>query len=88
MLGWLARDPDVLHRVGHVLLQLNSVEPRRARRLIFADDLFQLSKVPIQKIVHAISKVIEVLSGCKLPALFVFILCDVFVIINFINFII
>lgn len=63
--GWFARDPSVLCRVGDVLLKLNSVEPKRARRVIFADDLFQLSKVPMQKTVYAISKTIENLSGCK-----------------------
>uniref|UniRef100_A0A2N9HR32 Amidase domain-containing protein n=1 Tax=Fagus sylvatica TaxID=28930 RepID=A0A2N9HR32_FAGSY len=61
--GWFARDPSILHRVGHVLLQLNSVEPRRTRRLIFADDLFQLSKVPTQKTLYVVSKAIENLSG-------------------------
>ncbi|KAK4254244.1 hypothetical protein QN277_009650 [Acacia crassicarpa] len=61
--GWFARDPSVLCHVGDVLLKLNSVEPRRARRIILADDLFQLSKVPMQKIVYAISKAIENLSG-------------------------
>lgn len=64
--GWFARTPSILHRVGHVLLQLNAVEPRRPRRLIFADDVFQLSKVPKLKTVHVISKAIESLSGCKL----------------------
>lgn len=61
--GWLARDPSILLRVGHTLLKLNTVEPRRARRLIFADDLFQLSKVPKQKAEGVISKAIENLSG-------------------------
>ncbi|XP_054777787.1 outer envelope protein 64, mitochondrial isoform X1 [Prosopis cineraria] len=61
--GWFARDPSVLCQVGDVLLKLNSVEPRRARRIIFADDLFQLSKVPMQKTVYAISKAVENLSG-------------------------
>ncbi|KAK0589716.1 hypothetical protein LWI29_017728 [Acer saccharum] len=65
--GWFARNPSVLHRVGHVLLQLNAVEPRRSRRLVFADDLFQLSKVPKQKTVHVISKAIESLSGYQPP---------------------
>lgn len=64
--GWFARDPSILHRVGHVLLQLKPVEPRRARRLIFADDLFQFSKVPTQKTLSVVSKAIENLSGCKL----------------------
>ncbi|XP_011002073.1 PREDICTED: outer envelope protein 64, mitochondrial [Populus euphratica] len=61
--GWLARDPSILLRVGHAVLKLNTVEPRRARRLIFADDLFQLSKVPKQKAEGVISKAIENLSG-------------------------
>lgn len=61
--GWLAHDPSILLRVGHALLKLNTVEPRRARRLIFADDLFQLSKVPKQKAEGVIGKAIENLSG-------------------------
>ncbi|KAF2294053.1 hypothetical protein GH714_007121 [Hevea brasiliensis] len=66
-IGCFARDPSVLHRVGHALLQLNAVEPRRARRLMFADDLFQLSKVPKQKTEYVISKAIGNLSGYQLP---------------------
>ncbi|XP_021294952.1 outer envelope protein 64, mitochondrial [Herrania umbratica] len=66
-IGWFARDPSILHRVGHVLLQLKTVEPRRARRLVFADDLFQLSKVPKQKTVYVVSKAIEKLSGYQPP---------------------
>ncbi|KAF3971414.1 hypothetical protein CMV_004983 [Castanea mollissima] len=65
--GCFARDPSILHRVGHVLLKLNSVEPRRARRLIFADDLFQFSKVPIQKTLNVVNKAIENLSGYQPP---------------------
>lgn len=70
--GIFARDPSVLHRVGHVLLRLNPVEPRRTRRIVVADDLFQLSKVPQQKTVYIVSKVTEKLSGCKFlcPRLF------------------
>ncbi|KAK9989088.1 hypothetical protein SO802_029327 [Lithocarpus litseifolius] len=65
--GCFARDPSILHRVGHVLLKLNSVEPRRARRLIFADDLFQFSKVPTQKTLNVVNKAIENLSGYHPP---------------------
>lgn len=61
--GWLARDPSILLRVGHTVLKLNTVEPRRAGHLIFADDLFQLSKVPKQKAEGVISKAFENLSG-------------------------
>ncbi|XP_027366713.1 outer envelope protein 64, mitochondrial [Abrus precatorius] len=65
--GWFARDPSVLHHVGLVLLQSNLVEPNRTRRIIVADDLFQLSKVPSQKTVYIIGKAIEKLSGYQSP---------------------
>ncbi|KAL6514660.1 Outer envelope protein 64, mitochondrial [Orobanche gracilis] len=65
--GCLASDPSVLHRVGHVLLQLNPLEPKRMRRIIIADDLFQLSKVPMQRTVHIVSKSIEKLLGYQTP---------------------
>ena len=76
--GWLAHDPSILLRVGHTLLKLNTVEPRRARRLIFADDLFQLSKVPKQKAEGVIGKAIENLSGCKLQGYDVFLVTFLF----------
>ncbi|KAK8636561.1 hypothetical protein V6N13_124306 [Hibiscus sabdariffa] len=66
-IGWFARDPSVLSRVGHVLLKVKAVEPRRARRLVFADDLFQLSKVPKQKTLYVVSKALEKLSGYQHP---------------------
>ncbi|KAJ1402236.1 Tetratricopeptide-like helical domain superfamily [Sesbania bispinosa] len=66
-IGWFARDPSVLHRVGHVLLQLNSVDTKRSRCIIFADDLFQLSKVVTQKTMHVISKAVENMSGYQAP---------------------
>ncbi|XP_015578882.1 outer envelope protein 64, mitochondrial isoform X2 [Ricinus communis] len=65
--GWLARDPSILRCVGHALLKLNAVEARKARRIIFADDLFQLCKVPKQKTEYVISKAIENLSGYQSP---------------------
>ncbi|WCJ18718.1 Glutamyl-tRNA(Gln) amidotransferase subunit A [Euphorbia peplus] len=65
--GWFARDPSILHCVGHALLQLNTMESRRVRRLVFADDLFQLSKVPKLKTDYIISKAIENLSGYQPP---------------------
>ncbi|KAL2254422.1 outer envelope protein 64, mitochondrial [Sesamum indicum] len=65
--GWLASDPSVLHRVGHAILKLNLLEPKRTRRIIIADDLFQLSKVPLQKTVYVVSKATERLSGYQTP---------------------
>lgn len=66
-IGWFTRDPHILHRVGHILLQLSVVEPRRTRCLVFADDLFQLSDLPRQKILHIVSKAVENLSGYQTP---------------------
>ncbi|KAF6148734.1 hypothetical protein GIB67_019342 [Kingdonia uniflora] len=63
--GWFARDPSVLHRVGHVLLQASPVERRRTRQFIVADDCFQFSKVPKQKSIYVVSKATENLSGYK-----------------------
>ncbi|KAH6789963.1 translocon at the outer membrane of chloroplasts 64-V [Perilla frutescens var. frutescens] len=65
--GWFASDPSVLHRVGHALLHLSPLEPKRTRRIIIADDLFQLSKVPLQKTVSVVTKAIEKLSGYQTP---------------------
>ncbi|RDX79110.1 Outer envelope protein 64, mitochondrial, partial [Mucuna pruriens] len=42
-IGCFARDPFIIHRVGHILLQLNSVETKRSRRIIFADNLSVIS---------------------------------------------
>lgn len=63
--GCLASDPLVLHRLGHALLQLSPLEPKRTRSILIADDLFQLSKVPVQKAVYVISKTVEALSSCE-----------------------
>ncbi|XP_010937490.2 outer envelope protein 64, mitochondrial [Elaeis guineensis] len=66
-IGWLARDPSVLHRVGHILLQASPVGLKRMRRFIFADDCFQFLKVPKHKTMHVISKATETLSGYQTP---------------------
>ncbi|KAJ0960964.1 hypothetical protein J5N97_001068 [Dioscorea zingiberensis] len=65
--GLFARDPSILHHAGNILLQASSVGPKRERRLIFADDCFQFSKVPKQKTLHVVRKAAEKLSGYQLP---------------------
>ncbi|KAM0936925.1 putative amidase [Dioscorea sansibarensis] len=65
--GLLAGDPSILHRVGTILLQTTFGGPRRERRLIFADDCFQFSKVPKQKTLHVVCKAAEKLSGYQVP---------------------
>ncbi|PKI37846.1 hypothetical protein CRG98_041796 [Punica granatum] len=65
--GWFARDPSIFCRVGHVLLQLKTIEPRRTRRILFANDLFQLSKVPVPKFKYIVTQTVEKLSGYQPP---------------------
>ncbi|XP_074584735.1 outer envelope protein 64, mitochondrial [Curcuma longa] len=67
-IGWFARDPSILHCVGHVLLQASPLVLKRTRRFLLADDCFQLLRVPKQRTVDVLSKAIENLSGyqpCK-----------------------
>ncbi len=42
VVGWFARDPEVLERVGRVLLDDPTTEPARPRRLLLAADAFEL----------------------------------------------
>lgn len=63
--GWFARDPSILHRVGHILLEASQVGPKRNRRFILADDCFQFLRVPEHRTVHVLNKAVETLSGCK-----------------------
>ena len=39
---WFARDPNILRHVGHVLLQLSLSDFRQRKRILVADDCFQL----------------------------------------------
>ncbi len=49
--GWFAREPDLLHRIGEVLLPASSVS-KSPTRLLIADDAFELANGPIQEILQ------------------------------------
>ncbi len=49
--GWFARDADLLHRIGEVLLPASSVS-KSPVRLLIADDAFELANGPIQEILQ------------------------------------
>ncbi|CAH9081775.1 unnamed protein product [Cuscuta epithymum] len=66
-IGWFSHDPSILHKVGQTLLQLSPSETKRTRRFLVADDLFQLSKVPTQKTVYVVNRVVGKLSGYQTP---------------------
>ncbi|CAI0391255.1 unnamed protein product [Linum tenue] len=65
--GFLARNPSVLQRLAHPLMQVNPVAPEIPRQLIFAEDLFELCEVTKDKIKSIIAKAITERSGYKSP---------------------
>ncbi|MCO5599228.1 hypothetical protein L7F22_053328 [Adiantum nelumboides] len=44
--GWFARDPSVLQKVGHILLKLSPSDVKQPRRVFIADDCFNLAAAP------------------------------------------
>nr|ACG26749.1 amidase [Zea mays]ACG29300.1 amidase [Zea mays]ACG30101.1 amidase [Zea mays] len=66
-IGWFARDPCILHRVGEVLLPAAVGGLKQTRQFVFADDCFQLLKVSNQKTVHAIKNAVQALHGYQPP---------------------
>ncbi|XP_062220342.1 outer envelope protein 64, mitochondrial-like [Phragmites australis] len=66
-IGWFARDPCVLHRVGGVLLPAAASGLKQTRQIVFANDCFQFLKVSNQKAVHAIKNAIQTLPGYQPP---------------------
>lgn len=61
--GWFAKDASILRRVGHVVLQLPLCEPRKPRKVIIADDCFQLSKIPATRLTQVVVKSAEKIFG-------------------------
>ncbi|GJN23579.1 hypothetical protein PR202_gb11241 [Eleusine coracana subsp. coracana] len=62
-IGWFARDPSVLRRVGHLLLRLPYADIRPPRHFYIADDCFELSKIPARKLTQVVTKSVEKLFG-------------------------
>ncbi|XP_065849955.1 outer envelope protein 64, chloroplastic [Euphorbia lathyris] len=61
--GWFAKDPSVMRRVGHMLLQLPFGVQRNPRQIIIADDCFQLLKIPVDRISQVVIKSAEKIFG-------------------------
>ncbi|KAB2630151.1 amidase 1-like [Pyrus ussuriensis x Pyrus communis] len=62
-LGWFARNPTILNRVGRVLLQLPDTGPVVPTQLIIADDCFQISSVPSSRVKQVLVDSVEKLFG-------------------------
>ncbi|KAJ9131483.1 hypothetical protein P3X46_035139 [Hevea brasiliensis] len=61
--GWFARDPVILNRVGRILLQLPDVDLVRPRQIFIAEDCFQLLSTPNNRVSQVIVKSVEKLFG-------------------------
>lgn len=61
--GWFATDPNVLRRVGHVLLQVPFAVQRNPRSIIIANDCFQLLNIPVDRVTQVVIKSTEKLFG-------------------------
>ena len=55
--GWFARDPNVLRKVGHVLLQQPHHETKKPRRILIADDCFSLSDAQNKQLAVVLSSI-------------------------------
>lgn len=62
-LGWFARNPTILNRVGKVLLQLPDVAPTRPTYMIIAEDCFQLSSTPYDVVTQTVIEAVTKLYG-------------------------
>jgi hypothetical protein len=63
IIGWFARDPSVLNRVGHLLLRLPYAGIRQPRIFYIADDCFELSKILARRLIKVVKKSVEKLFG-------------------------
>ena len=61
--GWFAKDPNILRRVGHILLQAPFVMKHNPRQIIIADDCFQHLNVPLDRSSQVVIKATEKLFG-------------------------
>ncbi|PHT47369.1 Translocon at the outer membrane of chloroplasts 64 [Capsicum baccatum] len=63
IVGWFAREPSILRRVGHVLLQVPFAPQRNPRSVVIADDCFQSVNFPGDHVSQAVTKAVEKLFG-------------------------
>ncbi|KAL8170447.1 hypothetical protein V2J09_022251 [Rumex salicifolius] len=61
--GWFARDPSILNRVGRVLLPLPDAHPRNPCRILIPDDCFELLSIPIERVKQVFITAVEKLFG-------------------------
>ncbi|KAI4347265.1 hypothetical protein L6164_008089 [Bauhinia variegata] len=62
-IGLFTKDPNILHRVGHVLLPASFVAQRNPQQIVIADDCFQHLNVPPDRSSLVVIKSAEKLFG-------------------------
>ncbi|KAL2934224.1 Outer envelope protein 64 chloroplastic [Bienertia sinuspersici] len=62
-IGCFAKDPKVLRRVVHVMMKLQFATPRSPRKILIADDCFELLKIPVDRVVQPVIRSTEKLFG-------------------------
>ncbi|KAM7481156.1 hypothetical protein LguiB_005739 [Lonicera macranthoides] len=63
IVGWFARDPLILNRIGQVLLQLPLVDPVTPTNIIIAEDCFKLLSIPSDRVTKVLIKSIDKIFG-------------------------
>ncbi|KAL9263558.1 Outer envelope protein 64, chloroplastic-like protein, partial [Drosera capensis] len=63
VVGCFAKDPNVLKRAVHVLLQLQFANQRKPRQILIADDCFEQLKIPIDRVTQPVIRSTEKLFG-------------------------
>ncbi|OMO62481.1 Amidase [Corchorus capsularis] len=61
--GWFARDPKVLNRVGRVILHSPEVNPIKPSQILIPEDCFHLSSIPSDRTAKVLIKAIDKLFG-------------------------
>ncbi|KAJ3697731.1 hypothetical protein LUZ61_001436 [Rhynchospora tenuis] len=61
--GWFAKEPGVLHKVGYVLLQLSYTNSYQPRQFIMADDCFDMVKIQSSRLTQVVVRSVERLFG-------------------------
>ncbi|KAF3321005.1 translocon at the outer membrane of chloroplasts 64 [Carex littledalei] len=61
--GWFAKEPGVLHKVGYVLLQLSYTNSYQPRHFIMADDCFDMVKIQSSRLTQVVVRSVERLFG-------------------------
>ncbi|KAJ4755638.1 Glutamyl-tRNA(Gln) amidotransferase subunit A [Rhynchospora pubera] len=61
--GWFAKEPGVLHKVGYVLLQLSYTNSYQPRQFIMAEDCFDMVKIQSSRLTQVVVRSVERLFG-------------------------